>query len=191
MLYCIVDVETTGLDVSKDKMFEIAMVVCDENLDRKFDIHHRIKVGDDLMAPNKDNPALKHYDKALWEKDGVTTDIAMTHIAQVLGSGETKVIPVGHNVRFDLAFIGAACEACKVRYPFFHVFMDTMSIAAFEAIRRKDPLVVFSLTSITKKYKVKHKDSHSAVGDVEAVYDLLKFYMGNEAANKPKQGILL
>src|SRR5205814_9747807 len=82
--------------------------------------------------------------------------------------GRTSVI-VGHNVRFDLSFLGAAAEALGYP-PLAHPTVDTCAIA-----RRlvRDEVDNCKLSTLAYRFRLASTPTHRALADAKAAGDLL------------------
>ena len=85
---------------------------------------------------------------------------------------------VGHNVRFDLGFLGAARRACGWA-PMTHRWVDTCALA-----RRlvRDEVPNCRLSTLASRFRLSHQPSHRALDDALATADLLHFLLERAAA---------
>jgi len=175
MIYAILDIECLNLDPEKSEIFDIGIMVLDEKWNKKFTLEHKIIIENKkLITENlENNPALKYYDEAIWKKNGVPVDIALNHISVALNTLNDKVVPVGHNVKFDLAHLEYNFKKYNIKNPFYHLTLDSISLALFCGIIEGEAMKRYDLGSVTKKFKAKHGNAHTAMGDVDAVYNLI------------------
>lgn len=135
----VVDVETAGFDPQTNALIEIAIVTLKMNSDGTIERDQTVQAN---VLPFKgsqlDKSALKFigvedpthpFRMAVSEKDAL--EKCFTPIRQLLKETDcSRAILVGHNAFFDLSFVKAAADRCKVKSP-FHEFstFDTVSLA--------------------------------------------------------------
>lgn len=135
----VVDVETAGFDPHANALIEIAIVTLKMNADGTIERDQTVQAN---VLPFKgsqlDKSALKFigvedpthpFRMAVSEKEAL--EKCFTPIRQLLKETDcTRAILVGHNAFFDLSFVKAAADRCKIKSP-FHEFstFDTVSLA--------------------------------------------------------------
>ena len=135
----VVDVETAGFDPQTNALIEIAIVTLKMNADGSVERDQTVQAN---VLPFKgsqlDKSALKFigvedpthpFRMAVSEKEAL--EKCFTPIRQLLKQTDcSRAILVGHNAFFDLSFVKAAADRCKVKSP-FHEFstFDTVSLA--------------------------------------------------------------
>lgn len=135
----VVDVETAGFDPQTNALIEIAIVTLKMNSDGTIERDQTIQAN---VLPFKgsqlDKSALKFigvedpthpFRMAVSEKEAL--EKCFTPIRQLLKETDcSRAILVGHNAFFDLSFVKAAADRCKIKSP-FHEFstFDTVSLA--------------------------------------------------------------
>lgn len=135
----VVDVETAGFDAQSHALIEIAVVTLKMNEKGLLEKDQVIQAN---VLPFKDSKldpsALKFigvedpthpFRMAVSEKEALKK--CFDPIKQQLKATDcTRAILVGHNAFFDLSFVKAAAERCKLKSP-FHEFstFDTVSLA--------------------------------------------------------------
>ncbi len=136
----VVDVETGGIDPSKDALLEIAAVTlnCDDN--GIFQPAETIQFHMEPAAGTKLNPesmAINKIDPYHPFRMAVTEEKALRELFDILQriqkqAGCNRCVLVGHNAWFDLAFINAAIARSNIKYSPFHSFtsLDTATLSA-------------------------------------------------------------
>jgi len=135
----VVDVETAGFDPQTNALIEIAIVTLKMNADGTIERDQTVQAN---VLPFKgsqlDKSALKFigvedpthpFRMAVSEKEAL--EKCFTPIRQLLKKTDcSRAILVGHNAFFDLSFVKAAADRCKIKSP-FHEFstFDTVSLA--------------------------------------------------------------
>ncbi len=135
----IVDVETGGFNAQTDALLEIAAVIPDMNEDGDLYIKesHSCHVIP-FPGANLEESALAFtgidpyhpFRMAKLERDALGQIFTPIRKA-VKEAGCSRAILVGHNPAFDIAFINAAVERCKIKRNPFHPFstFDTATMA--------------------------------------------------------------
>lgn len=154
--YVAVDLETTGLDPRRDAIIEFgAARVCGGCIDERFSV---------LVNPSRP------LDPFITRLTGITDHMlrGAPAIDEVLPAflefaGEDVIL--GHNVRFDLGFLYAACE--RVARPFPNDFTDTMRLS-----RRLFPgYAHHRLSDLVARFGLGDAVEHRALADVIQTID--------------------
>ena len=161
--YTIVDIETTGFDPISNKITEISAV--------KYRCNRKIDEYVTFVAINEKIP------DRITKLTGITNDMlegapnisdALKGFIEFIGED----ILIGHNVAFDLAFLGAACEDC-LSLELKNNYVDVLKIA-----NEKLPFLDSHKQIVVAKYfGIKTEGSHRALTDCEicnACYQKLK-----------------
>lgn len=152
------------------------MMVCNEKFNKIFTLEHKVIIENKkLIEENKENnSALKYYNEQVWKEKAIPVDVALNHISVALGAyNGDKCIAVGHNVKFDLGFLEYNFNKYNIKNPFYFNSLDTLSLMLYYGVVIGEPLKGYSLENVCKRFKVKHNNPHTAMGDVEAVYNLI------------------
>lgn len=161
--YTVIDVETTGLSPLRDSIIEISAV--------KYRCNSKVDEFVTLVAFEGRLPGI------ITRITGITIDMligapnvvdAMQDFLAFIGDD----ILLGYNVRFDLAFLGAACaEYCS--RPLSNNYVDVLRIA-----NNKLPFLASHRQVVVAKYfGIRTDGSHRALADCEicnACYQKLK-----------------
>ena len=173
----VVDVETAGFNADKDALIEMAVVTLKMNehgeLERDQTYEKNILP---FEGANLEPSALKFigvedpfhpFRGAIKERSALEQLFAPIN-QQIKATGCSRAILVGHNAFFDLGFVKAAAERCKVKSP-FHEFstFDTVSLAG----------LAYGQTVLAKAAKKAgmhwdNEQAHSAAYDTEKTADL-------------------
>ena len=171
-MFAVLDVETTGLrPQGYDRIVEIALVRMD-------DTYQSIDEWVTLVNPERDlGPTSIH---------GVTgRDVALAPtFAEIAGDVLERLadaVIVGHNIRFDLAFVRAEVRRVGYELP----LVDGLCTLALSCSLGFDS--ARSLGACCQQVGVAHEGSHSALGDARATARLLRAYL--EHARRSSQVI--
>ena len=158
--FCVLDLETTGGDRNNDVITEIGAI--------------KVRGGECLGTFQ----TLVNPGRAIPPSITILTGISdamvvpAPRIEQVLPTlqefcGESVI--VGHNVRFDVAFLDAALRRSN-RPPLSNIHVDTLALA-----RRlvRDEVPDCRLGTLASRFRLNHQPSHRALDDALATADLL------------------
>lgn len=173
----VVDVETAGFNADKDALIEMAVVTLKMNehgeLERDQTYEKNILP---FEGANLEPSALKFigvedpfhpFRGAIKERSALEQLFAPIN-QQIKATGCTRAILVGHNAFFDLGFVKAAAERCKVKSP-FHEFstFDTVSLAGLAYGQ-----TVLAKAATKAGMHWDNEQAHSAAYDTEKTADL-------------------
>ncbi len=162
--FCVIDLETTGTDRETDAITEIGAV--------KYRGGERLGTLQTLVNPGTRIPA------RITVITGITQAMVVSapRIDQVLPTlwefiGESVL--VGHNIGFDLGFLGAAARACDYE-PLGNLHVDTLALA-----RRliRDEVPNLRLSTLCSRLRLANRSSHRALDDAMATADLLHYLL--------------
>ncbi len=173
----VIDVETGGFDCRTDALLEIAAVLLEWNDDggwcRARTVAHHVKpfegakMDEAALRFNKIDP-YHPFRLAVAERDAMND--VFDHVRRaVQAHGCSRAILVGHNPAFDLSFVKAAADRCKIKRNPFHNFstFDTASLAG----------VAFGQTVLSRAVAAaglhwQEEEAHSAIYDAERTAEL-------------------
>lgn len=150
--YTVIDIETTGLDPSKDEIIELAALkVVDGCETEKF--QQFVAIEGELRPSISDLTGLTNDVLAC---EGKHLDEALDAFLSFVGAS----LVVAHNAEFDCAFIQAACETCDFD-DFDNESVDTLALA-----REKIPNAAsHSLKALAELLHLDNEKSHRAQPD--------------------------
>lgn len=184
--YIVFDVETGGLDENKNPITQYAAVILDGcTLKEKDSFETFIKPYGDLQIDQK------ALDMTMVTMADVNSGVTVEQFCSVVTKwwesyrvgGKSRemgrLVPVGHNVQFDIRFINKALEiggVGKEITEWAHPnHIDTFPLAKLAwGITGDEKL---NLTACCNRSKINLKDAHGAMNDVKATADLLRWYM--------------
>lgn len=173
----VVDLETGGFNAATDAILEIAATfldidnsgqlvisnTCDYNI-KPFSGARIDQAALDFTGIDPDDPERNAIDEA------EALDDIFHNIRQAMkNQGCTRAILVGHNAHFDLGFLMAAAERCKIKRNPFHPFtvFDTATLSG----------LAYGHTVLAKACELagmefSNKEAHSAAYDAEKTAEL-------------------
>ena len=168
--FIFIDIETTGLVLTKHEIIEIGCVVT--NPDMKIIEEFSLKIKPENIG-DADPVALKinHYNAPDW-KDAMTLNKAM----EILALKAKDCIMVGQNVAFDSGFLEYAFIKTGVANSMHYHKLDTISLA-WAKLHNAPDLEHFSLRELCLRFDIKNEDAHTGLGDARATFELYKKLM--------------
>jgi len=173
----VVDVETAGFNPKRDALLEIAAVILDYDEQgqlRPCEIH-ACHV-EPFQGANLDEKSLQftgidpyHPFRFAKPEDEALRQIFKPVRRAVKDSACTRAILVGHNPAFDLGFLNAAADRCKVKRNPFHPFssFDTATMAGLAYGQ-----TVLARAAIAAGLSWDQQQAHSAKYDAERTAEL-------------------
>lgn len=151
--YTVIDIETTGFDPIRNKITEISAV--------KYRCNRKVDEYVTFVAINEKIP------DQITKLTGITNDMleGAPSIADALKGFLSFIgedILIGHNVTFDLSFLGAACEAC------FSLELKNNYVDVLRIANEKLPFLSSHKQVVVAKYfGIRTEGSHRALTDCE------------------------
>ena len=164
-MYAIVDIETTGLSPSNEKITEIAIYIHDG--------HKIVDEFSTLINPEKKIPYriihMTGINNQMVESAPKFYEVAK----QIVEFTDVKII-VGHNVRFDYGFIRN--EFKSLGYNYERKTLDTVKLSRKLIPGRKS----YSLGKLCKDLEIENSARHRAAGDAMATTKLFELLLSIE-----------
>jgi DNA polymerase III subunit epsilon len=160
VVFCVIDLETTGGNRNEDSITEVGAV--------------KVRGGECLGTFQ----TLVNPGRAIPPQITVLTGLSDALVASAPRIGAVlpslvdfvgDAVIVGHNVGFDVGFLRAACERHD-RPPLAGTVVDTVALA-----RRlvRDEVPDCKLSTLASRFRLDHRPSHRALDDALATADLL------------------
>lgn len=182
--YIVFDCETGGLDENKNPITQFAAVILDGKTLKEIDRWETyIKPYNDLVIEKKalDSTMVSMSDINLGVsvKEFVSTAIKFweSHRVKSKFKDMGRLVPVGHNVTFDIAFINYALKLenkSDITEWFYPNFIDTFPLAKLAFCETGQEKI--NLGACCDRAKIKLTDAHGAMNDVEATSKLLRWF---------------
>lgn len=156
--YVVIDVETTGLNETRDKLIELGAV--------KFD-GSEVKCFECLINTGSDVPTeitkMTGITAQMLAEDGTDLDNALKNLVNFIGD-----LPiVGYNVRFDIKFINESLRQCSMQ-PINNKIVDLYRVVKKEKLFLGD----YKLQTVLGEYGINKKVPHRALKDAKLIYEL-------------------
>ena len=170
-----IDLETTGLDVTKHEIIQIGCVLVrqieQENKGPELEVieEFEYKVTPDHIE-TADPVALKinGYNFADW-LFAVTLKNALIELSKKVDGA----VMVGHNVAFDNMFLEKAFRDTGVINTMDYHKLDTIAIAYACLYNSKEP-EKFSLRALSEYFNIENKNAHTALSDARTAFEIYK-----------------
>jgi ribonuclease T len=173
----VVDVETAGFNPKRDALLEIAAVILEFGADGHLQPSetHACHV-EPFPGANLDEKSLEftgidpyHPFRFAKPEHEALREIFQPIRRAVKDSACTRAILVGHNPSFDLSFVNAAANRCKIKRNPFHQFssFDTVTLSALAFGQ-----TVLARAAIAAGMEWDQEQAHSAKYDAERTAEL-------------------
>lgn len=157
--YCVVDIETTGLDVRRDEIIEIAAIRV-RNGEPAEELSLLIKAAVSIPDEVQNLNGLTNEQLELY---GIPIYDGLTVFKNFIGTDQL----VCHNASFDYNFLLAACKKCGIP-PIRNGIIDTLQLAR----RRIKGIENYKLSTLAKYYGITETQEHRALSDCKITYGI-------------------
>jgi len=164
--YVVLDFETTGLDPRSDRLLSAGFVVMrGATIDLATAAH-------DLIRPDMAIPEASAVIHRITDDRAATGRPEREVLAEVLAALEGRVL-VAHNARFEIAFLGAACQRHFGAVPVLPV-IDTLQLArrGFERRHLHHGPGELRLDALRSRYHLPRYHAHHALVDALGTAEL-------------------
>ena len=179
--YIALDVESGGLDNAKT-LLTAYFITLDEDMNPIDELDLKIKPDDGVYHLSAEALAVNGINIVEHDRVAITAGTAASLIFQFLANnnkdGKIKLIPVGHNVVFDIEFVCAHTLSKKSWNKFCgYRVLDTGTVSQFLMEKGDLPKMSASLGVIAKHYGIEF-EAHTAKGDTLATVAVMKKMLG-------------
>lgn len=169
------DFETTGLSPINDEILEIGAIKLVKNDKGEYELTDEISVILNTSNPIPDKiTEITGITVEMQNKNGITQEEGF-HLLNALINPDTLLI--AYNIQFDLGFLMSFYR--KYYAPNYQIKNDILDVMAIYKDRNKYP---HRLESALEKYNISLLNSHRALDDVKATFEVLRV-MNNELSN--------
>ncbi|MHA1952495.1 MAG: 3'-5' exonuclease [Candidatus Heimdallarchaeaceae archaeon] len=189
MPYFAFDVETTGLDPEKHEILQLGAILLDDDL-------KRIDSGQMKLMPkhweraDKEALIINKVDPSTWEPTHKSTKEALNKLHSFVNKyfpPSEKLIPLGHNVSFDLDFLRSLYKEEEKMWIYHYHKIDTINWAMLWGKVTKTPIKSYKLCDICELFNIKLDNAHDAMSDVKATVEIARFCI-NDLAFRVENG---
>lgn len=166
MSFAVVDVETTGLDASHDRIIEIGIIYLDASLER---------IGDYQSLVNPLRPVDATFIHGITQ-DMVDSAPTFADIADDVVAGLDGHIIVAHNAAFDVGFLNAEFERVGRSE---HIGLDS-TVCTLDQARIYLPPMSRSLKNLSRELGFADAQQHRSLADAHLCELLFRHYVSLE-----------
>ena len=158
--YVFLDIETTGLDVEKDRIIEIGSIKVSGEKEVMFQklIKTEIEVPDVIEN-------LTGINGSKLSSEGIELKQCIAEFMEFIGKSDL----IGYNIRFDIKFLNRALSDLALA-PIHNKTIDLMQ----EAKKRNMFQINYKLETTLREYGIDQTVQHRALEDAELIYRLYK-----------------
>lgn len=158
--YVFLDIETTGLDVEKDRIIEIVSIKVSGEKEVMFQrlIKTEIEVPDVIEN-------LTGINGSKLSSEGIELKQCIAEFMEFIGKSDL----IGYNIRFDIKFLNKALSDLALA-PIHNKTIDLMQ----EAKKRNTFQINYKLETTLREYGLNQTVQHMALEDAELIYRLYK-----------------
>ena len=163
----VLDIETTGLNLEKDKIISIGAIKYLENNDcEKF--YRLIKVDTEVPVNIE---KITQLNKGVLANKGIDIKTALLDLRKFLADR----IVVGYNLPFDINFLNRDFKK-YCHYSLLNECVDLLS-----AVKKKNVFLDnYHLSTVLENYNIKNSNPHNSLADAVATMELLKKLIKND-----------
>ncbi|MFA5841665.1 MAG: 3'-5' exonuclease [Candidatus Paceibacterota bacterium] len=173
-----IDTETTGLMPDKHELIEIGLVLAEQSLTPENKIALRVIDEFDVKikpvhieTADMESLSVNHYKEEDW-----ISAVSLEEALSVFSDKTADAIMVGHNVAHDFAFLQRAFTETGVQNKMHYHKLDTISVA-FAKLYSHMEIEKLSLRALCEYLGVENKNSHTALSDARATFQVFKKMM--------------
>lgn len=179
--YAVIDTETTGLTPENNEIIQFAGILLSANLAKMHIVNlyaHPSKVTAEMQGAF----AINGYAPEKWDALGATDQRGLIIGIRNFFNGAYRVIPVGHNIKFDIDFLRATFDRVNATKEFanylsYHT-LDTVSLSLFyDLLHHNIHARTYKLSALCERYSIKVEAAHNAQSDVYACLELLHIFL--------------
>ena len=167
----LVDFETTGFDVRRDRIVEFAYLVIGED-------GEILERDSELICPQIKMPYLTSRKNNIWQYM-LEDKPKFIEVAEKLCQALRGRIMVAHNADFDLGFLVNECERAKIPLPEFQ------AICSIKLVKKYWKRKKYNLEDPAKHVNHEGDTAHRAMADVMALHRVLEVYFEENAERFP------
>ncbi len=164
--YVFLDIETTGLDVEKDRIIEVGSIKVSGEKEVMFQrlIKTEIEVPDVIEN-------LTGINGSKLSSEGIELKQCIAEFMEFIGKSDL----IGYNIRFDIKFLNKALSDLDLA-PIHNKTIDLMQ----EAKKRNIFQINYKLETTLREYGIDQTVQHRALKDAKLIYQLYKAMNGKE-----------
>lgn len=178
--YFLLDCETGGMPEKNASLLTMEGTLLNSNLEALDSISLKVKPGDGVFRIEPRAMEVNKINLSLHEKEAISESEAAEVLINFItrnNMGLSKIIPVGHNVAFDVSFMKKLVGTRNWKKMFSKKVIDTASIAEFLCLTGLLPSseeVDCSLGGLATRFGHSYEGAHDARFDADLTLKILK-----------------
>jgi len=172
------DLETTGLDYKKDRIIEIGIYNLQKTKEQRFEptkeVSHLIKFDGELSPKIIE---LTNITDEMLRKDGIDEYVVVSEILSLITD---KTLLIAFNVQFDNSFLSELIRRVTKKHD-YQIPCHILDVMAFYKDWYEYPHRLVS--ALAKLEITSAENTHRALDDAKATYEVLRKLFGVEGAN--------
>lgn len=171
------DVETSGLYADQHEILSIAMILLDDGFN---ELARKVIYAFPEKPVDAKAAEVNGYTAELWTERGAVSQIVLFAEVYEFVKNFRKLIPMGHNVPFDVSFLKALFAnngSDEYRQIFSYHLLDTVSVSLlFDMVLFGKKHQSQKLEALCERFGIKLDNAHDALADISATVALFKYY---------------
>lgn len=166
-----IDIETTGFNVEKHEIIEIACVIVKQNNGALGSVveEFELKIKPEKIADaDPEALAINGYNEAGW-----MFAVSLEQAMKMLSEKTKDCIMVAHNIAFDYSFIAKAFATTNIPDQMFYAKIDTISFALAK-LHNDQTVTRYSLGSLCERFGIINERAHTALADTRATVEVYR-----------------
>jgi len=164
------DLETTGLDLTKHEIIEVGFIVTTPRLKVIEELEMKIKP-ERIQDADPVSLKISHYNEDDWRDS-----ISLKEAIKIISEKTKDCILIGQNVAFDSGFLDVAFSKMGIQNSMNYHKLDTISIA-WTKLHKNRKVKSFSLREMCLYFGIKNEKAHTALSDARATFEVYKKLM--------------
>lgn len=157
--YCVLDIETTGLDYVKDEIIEIGILkIRDDKIVDTLEVLIQVQ-----RSVPEEIERLTGLTNEILSKQGISLEKAMIQVKTFIGDD----VLVLHNASFDMQFLLKSLKKYQIEL-IRNQTIDTLSLAR----RKIDDVENYKLITLAQYFKIADEQKHRAIWDCKLIYGI-------------------
>ena len=164
-----IDLETTGVDMEKHEITEIACLVVDPKTLKIKKRFERKIMPENLELADPEALKLTEFSKKVWQKEAKPLEKVIKDLNKLAPGG----MFIGWNTSFDRPFLEKVIREKKMELNYDYHWLDVSSLVYEEFFSDKKPKKL-KLTAACKVLGVPRGKAHTAMADVKATLEVYR-----------------
>ncbi len=171
-----VDIETTGFDLEKHEIIELAVVLVRQlgTEGKDFEVIEELEFKikpEHIGSADPQSLKVNGYDEGAWIFASSLADVM-----KVFAEKTENAIFVAHNLTFDFSFIEKAFQKTGVENKMFYPKLDTISMA-YAKLHKNLSVEKFRLQKLCEHFGIENPKAHTALSDTRTLFEVYKRLM--------------